>query len=91
MGRWSAVGLPKPDPGDPLPWTPYREAVFDLSKQYGVGHVPFYEHFSRSHLSASRLFSDPIHPTPDGAKIMANALFSAIEASPDLLGIEEQE
>jgi lysophospholipase L1-like esterase len=87
-GRWSAVGLPQPAPGEALPWTPYREALVGLARQYGVIHVPFYEHFSRSQMPAARLFSDPIHPTPDGAKIMARALFSAIESSPELLGLE---
>ena len=90
-GRWSAIGLSQPAPGEPLPWTPYRETLVSIAKQYGLVHVPFYEHFSRSGRSADQLFSDPIHPTPDGAKIMAQALFSELMKSPELLGLERAE
>ena len=87
----SAIGLSQPVPGEPLPWTPYRETLVSIAKQYGLVHVPFYEHFSRSGRSADQLFSDPIHPTPDGAKIMAQALFSELMKSPELLGLERAE
>jgi lysophospholipase L1-like esterase len=86
-GRWSANGLPQPAKGQALPWTPYRDALVSIARDRGLIHVPFYTAFSQSHKPARELFSDAIHPTPQGARIMAKALFDSIVQHPDLLNL----
>jgi len=75
----------QPSVGTALPWTPYRDVVSQFASDNGLVHVPFYEAFAASNRPADRLFSDAIHPTPDGAEIMARELFAAIVRSPSLL------
>jgi hypothetical protein len=90
-GRWSMKELPQPAPGQALPWTPYRQAMLAMAKSRSLVHVPFYTHFSESQIPAHLLFSDAIHPTPRGAQIMAEALFEAIVANPEILGLSASE
>ena len=84
-GRWSMMEVEQPSVGTALPWTPYRDVVSQFASDNGLVHVPFYEAFAASNRPAERLFSDAIHPTPDGAEIMARELFAAIVRSPSLL------
>ena len=89
VGRWSMPQVPQPEPGEPLPWTPYRALLAHLADELGVMHIPFDSVFRNSEKSASTLFSDAIHPTPDGAKLMANALFDGLVKSPGWAGFRE--
>lgn len=90
VGRWSVQGLPQPTPDQALPWTPYRAALLDIAQQNQLTHVPFYSVFSKSQMPAHTLFSDAIHPTPQGAELMASALFEALVKQPDLLNLPPQ-
>jgi len=87
VGRWSMKELPQPQPGQALPWTPYREAIAHLASTRSLVHVPFYRFFSESTQPPHTLFSDAIHPTPQGAQIMAKALFDSLVDNPELLSL----
>lgn len=86
VGRWTIRGMPKPKPGQVLPWAPYREALAAYATRANVPHVPLYEAFARVPAERQgRLFNDPIHPSVDGAAVMAATLYDALMARPELV------
>lgn len=87
VGRWTVRGMPKPSEGTTLQWTPYRAALAAYAEARSVPFLPFYEAFAAVPRDrAMRLFNDPIHPSSDGAAVMADALFTLLERRPDLWG-----
>ena len=82
VGRWSMPQVEEPSLGDPLPWTPYRENLFSLAAELNLMHLSFAAVFKASQKTANKLFSDAIHPTPDGAELMAEALFQGFVKDP---------
>lgn len=87
VGRWTVMHLPRPTAGQTLPWHPYREAMAGFATEHGIGLVSMPEAFAASPGPKERLFSDPVHPSPSGAAIMAGALHKWLVAHPEDLGV----
>ena len=90
VGRWSMPQVEEPSLNDPLPWTPYRTSLSLLADELDLLHIPFDAVFRDSGKSAQSLFSDAIHPTPEGAELMASALFEGFVANPLWTGSQEE-
>lgn len=87
VGQWTIESLPRPTPGQVLPWHVYREAMAEFAESKGLGLVSFPEAFAATGGDPSRLFSDPVHPSATGAWVMADALYTWLLAHPDTLGL----
>ncbi|MFZ5477525.1 MAG: SGNH/GDSL hydrolase family protein [Myxococcota bacterium] len=87
VGRWTVPGMPKPSPGQVFPWTPYREAMKAFAERHQLGFVSMPEAFAAVQGPKERLFSDPVHPGPDGAAVMARALADFFARRPDVLDV----
>jgi lysophospholipase L1-like esterase len=87
VGRWSVPHLPRPTEGQVLPWHPYREAMAELAEELEVGLVSFPDAFSTTNRPKEQLFSDPVHPSPQGAALMAETMHTWLLAHPEVLGL----
>ena len=87
VGQWTIDSLPRPTAGQILPWHVYREAMATFASERGLGLVSMPEAFAATEGDASRLFSDPVHPSSTGAWVMADALYGWLVAHPEALGL----
>jgi len=89
VGLWSAKHRPPPQAGEVLPWTPYRAAMRAFAEEKAIPLVSMPEAFAQAakRISPDRLFADPVHPSSDGAAVMAEALEAYFKAHPETLGL----
>lgn len=88
IGRWTVPSLAKPTPDQVLPWHPYRAAMAEFATKHGLGLVSMPDAFKTTRQPTGRLFSDPVHPGPDGAAVMAEALFTYLSAHPETMKVQ---
>ena len=86
VGLWS-VPMPRPAPGQVLPWHPYREAQATWAAASGVGRVDLPSFFAAEGGDPTGLFIDTMHPSVRGAQVMAWAVAAHLRDHPDLLGL----
>lgn len=87
VGVWTVPHRDRPGPGEVLPWTPYRAAMREIAADRDLPLVSMPEALAAAPEPHERLFLDPVHPSADGARIMAEALAAFFVARPDLLGL----
>ena len=85
VGQWTVPSLPRPTPAQVLPWMPYRDAMAAYATTHGIGLVSMPEAFATSPRRNARLFNDPVHPSIEGAAIMADALLAWLVQHPESL------
>lgn len=86
-GVWTAPHRPPPSEGEVLPWTPYREAMRGFADSHGLPLLSMPDIFAAAarRQDPRTLFVDPVHPSAEGARIMAQALFDFLARRPELL------
>lgn len=89
VGIWTAPMDP-PVEGEVLPWHPYRTAQAAWAEDRGVARVYLPDAFAAAGIDKRRLFIDHMHPSVDGAAVMARAVAEAVVADPGLLGLDGQ-
>lgn len=87
VGQWSVPSLARPVPGQVLPWHPYRKAMAQYASTHSLPLVSMPDAFGQAKASGRRLFNDPVHPSPDGAAVMAEALLQYFSAHPESLQV----
>ncbi len=92
-GLWSVDHRPPPEDGEHLAWMPYRDTMAAFAAEHGVPMVSMPEAMAAAAQQGDpqRLFVDPVHPSADGATVMAHALADAITAQPALLDLPAPE
>jgi lysophospholipase L1-like esterase len=92
-GLWTVEHRAPPTPDEHLAWMPYRQAMADLAASRGLPlfSMPDAMAQAASEGDPQRLFVDPVHPSAEGATVMAEALAEALAARPELLGLPREE
>ena len=57
---------------------PFRQALHELAKTLDVVCVPIHKHWSVGESSPSRWLDDGVHPSEEGYRLMARAVYSAL-------------
>ena len=68
-------------PQENLMLEPFRQAMHELAKMLGVVCVPMYEHWSVGGSSPTQWLDDGIHPSEEGYRLMARAVYSTLTSS----------
>lgn len=90
VGLWS-VPMPRPGPDQVLPWFPYRDAQAAWAAEQGVVRVDLPTEFAGYSGDPNGLFIDTMHPSVQGAQVMAWAVASAVRENPQLLGLTKED
>lgn len=86
VGIWN-VPMPEPDETHILPWEPYRDAQKEWALSMGVGLINFPDVFANTTGNKNELFLDHMHPSRNGALIMAKSVADHIHAHPETIGL----
>ncbi len=92
-GLWTVEHRQPPGPDEHLAWMPYRQAMAEFAEDHGVPlfSMPDAMAVAAKRGDAQRLFVDPVHPSAEGATVMAEALAAALAAKPELLDLPAAE
>ncbi len=86
VGLWS-VPMPRPSADQVLPWFPYRDRQAAWARERGVPRVDLPTVFADWAGAPETLFIDTMHPSVQGAQVMAWAVAEAIRTNPGLLDL----
>ena len=68
-------------PQENLLLDPFRQAMCELAKAPNVVCVPIHEHWSVGESSPTRWLGDGVHPSEEGYRLMAMAVYAALTSS----------
>ncbi len=68
-------------PQENLMLEPFRLAMHQVAKTLSVVCVPIYEHWSVSESSPNQWLDDGVHPSEEGYRLMAGAVYEALTSS----------
>ncbi len=68
-------------PQENLMLEPFRLAMHELAKTLSVVCVPIYKHWSVGESSPSQWLGDGVHPSEEGYRLMARAVYTALTSS----------
>ena len=78
------VLIPPPpvlSPQEDLMLEPFRQAMRELAETLSVVCVPIHEHWSVGDSGPTRWLDDGIHPSEEGYRLMAGAVYAALTSS----------
>jgi lysophospholipase L1-like esterase len=68
-------------PQEDLMLEPFRQAMQELARDLGVVCVPIREHWSIGESSRTQWLDDGVHPSEEGYRLMARAVYAALTSS----------
>jgi len=68
-------------PQENLMLEPFRQAMHELAKTLSVVCVPIYEHWPVGESSPTQWLDDGVHPSEEGYRLMARAVYAALTSS----------
>ena len=68
-------------PQENLMLEPFRQAMQEVPKTLSIVCVPIHEHWSVAESSPNQWLDDGVHPSEEGYRLMARAIYSALTSS----------
>ena len=68
-------------PQEDLMLEPFRQAMRELAKTLSVVYVPIQEHWSVGESSPTQWLDDGVHPSEEGYRLIAGAVYAALTSS----------